>query len=64
MGIIYIILGLTTLNVILAFSSRRKLSKTRRHLRQIEKKIDSVYRQMRTDKYVNPSAYPFKTYKF
>lgn len=64
MGIIYIVICLTIIDVILAFLSRRNLSKTRRHLRQIEKKIDSVYRQMRTEKYVNPSTYPFKTYKF
>lgn len=64
METIYIILGLTIINVILALLSRRRLNKTRRHLRQIEKKVDSVYRQIRTEKYVNPSIYPFKTYKF
>lgn len=37
---------------------------TRNHLRQIEKKIDTLYTQMRVKDYTYPSAYPFSTKKF
>lgn len=37
---------------------------TRKHLRQIEKKIDAIYTQIRSKDYVYPSTYNFVTKMF
>ena len=37
---------------------------TRKHLRQIEKKIDAIYTQIRSKDYVYPSTYKFVTKMF
>ena len=41
-----------------------KVKRTQRHLRQIEKKIDTLYTQSRAKDYAFPSSYPFLTKKF
>lgn len=41
-----------------------QVTTTRKHLQQIEKKIDTLYTQMRVKDYTYPSTYPFPTKKF
>lgn len=59
-----IIIGLFLVIGIICFVILNKVSTTQKHLRQIEKKIDAVYTQIRVKDYVNPSAYAFQTTKF
>lgn len=42
----------------------RTIKNTQEHLRQIERKIDQIYTQIRKNDYVHPSEYPFVTKKF
>lgn len=41
-----------------------QVTTTRKHLQQIEKKIDALYTQMRVKDYAYPSTYPFPTQKY
>lgn len=41
-----------------------QVTTTRKHLQQIEKKIDAIYTQIRIKDYINPSTYPFTTKKY
>lgn len=59
-----IIIGLFLVIGIICFVILNKVRTTQKHLRQIEKKIDAVYTQIRVKDYVNPSAYAFQTTKF
>lgn len=59
-----IIIGLFLVIGIICFVILNKVRTTQKHLRQIEKKIDAVYTQVRVKDYVNPSAYAFQTTKF
>ena len=59
-----IIIGLFLVIGIICFVILNKIRTTQKHLRQIEKKIDAVYTQVRVKDYVNPSAYAFQTTKF
>ena len=59
-----IIIGLFLVIGIICFVILNKVRATQKHLRQIEKKIDAVYTQIRVKDYVNPSAYAFQTTKF
>ena len=54
----FLVIGLICL-VILS-----KVKRTQRHLRQIEKNIDTLYIQSRAKDYAFPSSYPFLTKKF
>lgn len=55
---------LTTINLVIACLIRKQNKITRNHLRQIEKKIDETYTQLRSDKYAHPSVYHFVEKKF
>lgn len=59
-----IIIGLFLVIGIICFTILNRIKTTQKHLRQIEKKIDAVYTQIRVKDYVNPSAYAFQTTKF
>ena len=59
-----LIMALIIVNIALVVLVRRQNNKTRKHLRQIEKKIDETYTQIRSDKYAHPSAYHFVEKKF
>ena len=59
-----IIIGLFLVVGIICFVIFNKVRTTQKHLRQIEKKIDAVYTQIRVKDYANPSIYPFMTTKF
>lgn len=59
-----IIIGLFLVVGIICFVILNKVRTTQKHLRQIEKKIDAVYTQIRVKDYANPSAYAFQTTKF
>ena len=61
---VIIIIGLFLVIGIICFVILNKVRTTQKHLRQIEKKIDAVYTQIRVKDYVNPSAYAFQTTKF
>ena len=54
----FLVIGLICLIIL------SKVKRTQRHLRQIEKKIDTLYTQSRTKDYAFPSSYPFLTKKF
>jgi hypothetical protein len=56
--------ALTTINLVFVYLIRKQNKITRNHLRQIEKKIDETYTQLRSDKYAHPSAYHFVEKKF
>lgn len=56
--------ALTIINLVIVFLIRKQNKITRNHLRQIEKKIDETYTQLRSDKYVHPSAYHFIEKKY
>ena len=56
--------SLVVILIIMACIAIKRLNKVRRHLRQIESKIDEVYTQSREGKYTYPKAYPFKISKF
>lgn len=57
------IILIVLMNILLCVALKR-LNKARKHLRQIERKVDEIYRQMRSGKYTYPNAYPFSTSKF
>ena len=59
-----IIIGLFLVIGIICLIILKKVRTTQKHLRQIEKKIDAVYTQIRVKDYVNPSTYAFQTTKF
>lgn len=59
-----IIVGLFLVIGIICFVILNKVRTTQKHLRQIEKKIDAVYTQIRVKDYANPSIYPFMTTEF
>ena len=59
-----IIIGLFLVIGLICFAIFRKVRTTQEHLRQIEKKIDAVYTQIRLKDYAHPSTYAFKTTKF
>ena len=59
-----LIMALIIVNIAIVVLVRRQNNKTRKHLRQIEKKIDETYTQIRSDKYAHPSAYHFVEKKF
>ena len=50
--------------IIINYIILKRINKVRKHLRQIENKIDEIYTQSRKEKYTYPKAYPFKTIKF
>lgn len=62
--ILTIVMVLTIVNILLIVLVRRQNNKTRKHLRQIERKIDETYTQIRSEKYAHPSAYHFIEKKF
>lgn len=62
--LIWINVVLTTINFVIVYLIRKQNKITRNHLRQIEKKIDETYTQLRSDKYAHPSAYHFVEKKF
>ena len=62
MEVILLILTIVNIGIILWIGKQN--IKTRKHLRQIEKKIDEIYTQIRSDKYAHPSAYHFIEKKF
>lgn len=59
-----VIISLAVVLIIMACIVLKRLNKARKHLRQIESKVDEIYAQMRNGKYTYPKAYPFKTSKF
>ena len=59
-----IIIGLFLVIGLICFAIFRKVRTTQKHLRQIEKKIDAVYTQIRLKDYAHPSTYAFQTTKF
>ena len=59
-----IIIGLFLVIGLICFTILNRIKTTQKHLRQIEKKIDAVYTQIRVKDYVNPSTYAFQTTKF
>lgn len=59
-----IIIGLFLVIGIICFVILDKVRTTQKHLRQIEKKIDAVYTQIRLKDYAHPSTYAFQTIKF
>lgn len=59
-----IIIGLFLVIGIICFVILNKVRTTQEHLRQIEKKIDAVYTQIRLKDYAHPSTYAFQTTKF
>ena len=59
-----IIIGLFLVIGLICFTIFRKVRTTQEHLRQIEKKIDAVYTQIRLKDYAHPSTYAFQTTKF
>ena len=59
-----IIIGLFLMIGIICFVILNKVRTTQEHLRQIEKKIDAVYTQIRLKDYAHPSTYAFQTTKF
>lgn len=59
-----IIIGLFLVIGLICFTILNRNKTTQKHLRQIEKKIDAVYTQIRVKDYVNPSVYAFQTTKF
>lgn len=59
-----IIIALFLVIGIICFVIFRKVRTTQEHLRQIEKKIDAVYTQIRLKDYAHPSTYAFQTTKF
>lgn len=62
--LIWINVVLTTINFVIVYLIHKQNNITRNHLRQIEKKIDEMYTQLRSDKYAHPSAYHFVEKKF
>lgn len=62
MEVVLLILTIVSIGVVLWIGKQN--IKTRKHLRQIEKKIDEIYTQIRSDKYAHPSAYHFIEEKF
>lgn len=62
--LIWINVVLTTINFVIVYLIRKQNKITRNHLRQIEKKIDETYTQLRSDKYAHPSVYHFVEKKF
>ena len=59
-----IIIGLFLVIGLICFVIFRKVRTTQEHLRQIEKKIDVIYTQIRVKDYQFPSIYPFMTTEF
>lgn len=59
-----IIIALFLVIGLICFAIFRKVMTTQEHLRQIEKKIDAVYTQIRLKDYAHPSTYAFQTTKF
>ena len=59
-----IIIGLFLVIGLICLAIFRKVRTTQEHLRQIEKKIDAVYTQIRLKDYAHPSTYAFQTTKF
>ena len=59
-----IIIGLFLVIGIICLIILKKVRTTQKHLRQIEKKIDAVYTQIRVKDYAHPSIYPFMTTEF
>ena len=59
-----IIIALFLVIGLICFAIFRKVRTTQEHLRQIEKKIDAVYTQIRVKDYAHPSIYPFMTTEF
>ena len=59
-----IIIGLFLVIGLIYFVIFKKVRTTQEHLRQIEKKIDAVYTQIRLKDYAHPSTYAFQTTKF
>ena len=59
-----IIIGLFLVIGLICFAIFSLVRTTQEHLRQIEKKIDAVYTQIRLKDYAHPSTYAFQTTKF
>ena len=59
-----IIIALFLVIGLICFVIFKKVRTTQEHLRQIEKKIDAVYTQIRLKDYAHPSTYAFQTTKF
>ena len=59
-----LIISLVVVLIIMGCIAIKRINKVREHLRQIESKIDEIYKQMRDGKYTYPKAYPFKISKF
>ena len=59
-----IIIGLFLVIGLICFAILNRIKTTQKHLRQIEKKIDAVYTQIRLKDYAHPSTYAFQTTKF
>ena len=59
-----IIIGLFLVIGLICFTILNRIKPTQKHLRQIEKKIDAVYTQIRLKDYAHPSTYAFQTTKF
>ena len=59
-----IIIGLFLVIGLICFTILNRIKTTQEHLRQIEKKIDAVYTQIRLKDYAHPSTYAFQTTKF
>ena len=59
-----IIIGLFLVIGLTCFTILSRIKTTQKHLRQIEKKIDAVYTQIRLKDYAHPSTYAFQTTKF
>ncbi len=59
-----IIIGLFLVIGLICFTILSRIKTTQKHLRQIEKKIDAVYTQIRVKDYAHPSIYPFMTTEF
>lgn len=60
----WIIVVIEIVCLVLVLYLIRMAKNTQDHLRQIEKKIDQTYTQIRKNDYVHPSEYPFVTKKF
>ena len=59
-----LIISLVVILIMMGRIALKRLNKVIKHLRQIESKIDEIYKQMRDGKYTYPKAYPFKISKF
>lgn len=59
-----IIIGLFLVIGRICFAILSRIKTTQKHLRQIEKKIDVIYTQIRVKDYQFPSIYPFMTSEF